>query len=184
MPRRGWTDKPCEGCGKTGGRPTGENCLECQHLLTFAREVIAEREQKQESGVYLAPWRFNYHTGDGPAYRGRIAKAMLLLLKALSEPMETFTAGDIPTLLEPLPHWQDNHERRSERIRIRHDYAAILRELDSTILAQLDSAYTQGYERGRNLLTSLAKGELSVDDFNKATIAADRRREEAARKGQ
>jgi len=49
-----------------------------------------------------------------------------------------------------------------------NDLAILLKELFDKTLEEIDNAYLQGKEEGKNLLISLNNGDITINEFNKS----------------
>lgn len=169
--RRGFTNKPCPGCGAEGSRPTNGVCQVCEARLRLA--IALEKSEGQRQGLqrfttkkvsYALPY-FLHQTD-------RLRDAIHALSHAVSQP-----AADDWNRENAPPLFDDTSERRGfDVVRMfepRH--AAALIEIFEASREAVVGAYTKGHNRGRDLLRSLASGEVTADQFNDAAIRQESR---------
>jgi hypothetical protein len=194
MPRKGWSDKPCPGCGEPGFETSKGICGGCITLLGEARRARAAALVNPEEIVYATPSYIYgyYHRGSGhyethsQHYKDLLRKLMEQLFKVLGKEAPANTKGYYnrnPATGEPFPMLFDNPyrdgaraskeraedttSRTRERLIFRPEVADVIRELDQAIRRLVEASYEDGYIDGQSLLMQLAAGSISIEDFNK-----------------
>jgi hypothetical protein len=71
-----------------------------------------------------------------------------------------------------IVHGSGDHYSGWDFIYLKEDDAIALREIWATVKSMLWLAHREGKQDGRDLLGQIARGELSIEEINKATIAA------------
>jgi hypothetical protein len=188
------TDKPCEGCGQGGGRPIGQVCRDCRELLTEAkanRRAASLRVNLVPMNVPFESWPSFVLPIQEDArldYNDRMSKRLERTLHAVCAPLWQVVPWKAihdrmpmdergryrlspPDLLSHDAHYSYRHTRTNALI----DPALIepIRQLDALIREVAKAAYDNGVDRGSSLLSQLAAGTISPEDFNKKTVLQD-----------
>lgn len=178
MARRGWTEKPCENCGTTEGRPTGELCFACNKLI---EEAVAARERQSEKRGRVAlrhsktaHWNPYYFVGlqSDHAIVDGLRRAMThVVLAAAEEPaLGRDWSYDPPFLFQSGlkgPHYghREYGETAAPILMFDKELAQALDALDKMIVDAIDESRRCGYNEGTRLLNRLASGEIGDAEF-------------------
>lgn len=181
MGRRGQTSKPCEGCGDAShSREIGKVCLSCQRRLELAAAYI---EETKDSGFkpYRIPWaahilpyipRGSKGTFDRGSAADRFRTIFYGLLRSVSRRWLGSTAGYETGCFDHhmgerdrLRRTGDPHGGGTEVVAVDPAMMKLLRELYAAAMDVAEAAYEEGHEDGRNLLSGLASGEVSMEDL-------------------
>lgn len=165
--RKGFTSKPCEGCGSTRGRQVGKVCHDCETLLNEARERReALKATPTLAAFFHAPvrhWNPIYYPPGG-ALNDALQQAFVDLIWLVSEPAPkdgTHYSGKWQYVLR-----QDSqHESGAERRLMREDVRNALHTLDEVIVRALAAAKQEGHREGSDLLQQLHRGKLGLVEF-------------------
>jgi hypothetical protein len=183
---RGYTKKPCHGCGKVGERerPIDSVCESCVKLLEEARD---ERERQANlPGTVVRKhndvWHWNptYYDGDDLEQyprehaRDRLAKAMTALVFTIGTPARGVKRRyETLWLLKPkLPGARRRHSpdyggggERTPTLHFTKPQVAALIELDNAFRELHVNATKAAFDHGADLLRRLGEGDLSLTDF-------------------
>jgi len=186
MGKRG-TRKPCHGCGGTEWRRVDEICSSCKSLLRDG-ELYRELEKKHaESHEYLRVeipdnwckpvyYSIRHWNGLGENEVGSLLKELAALLVECPVKMHRWW-NDNGTEYESLDcsvkklvmfKRKQRFERweHSRTVYMRRDMAIILHKLHLAIEKTMAEMCRRGEAYGKNMLVQLAKGELSVKEYN------------------
>ena len=174
MSRPGITIKPCEGCHEPGHRGTGELCLECQRYLKLGKEVAKQREAAAKDGSmvkiripsYLRGFHYGYSRQSSDLTH-RLEKAIFQIVETTGAKLSGYLHGEDVQELFDRKYLPEDYRR--EGYLVPAAIVPVIRNLVEQIDVILKDASATGHAKGRNLLTGLATGEISVDDFNEAT---------------
>jgi hypothetical protein len=161
---------PCPGCGQTGKhRPADKVCLECFKDLLEIKEL---REHMQAEGANaevlalpFAPHGLPYvpHEKDRREEGvPNVQESFFNLLQSLGKP----TSGDdieFDRMIESEKSYSSDSPRHPKIYP--KGTQKLARDLYSAILRLADAAYERGFNRGDDLLGNLAKGEVTVKDY-------------------
>lgn len=173
--RKGQSTKPCHGCGSTSPHWSDRVCDNCAKAIKSFNEIEAQRKAAPDTAVmwgkereYALPYLPHVrHASPEP-----IAAGFLQLQRALSTPADYQSAMEnIFNFSRPVDSSRQ-HEWRCA-VRIRKDHAAVLGSTYEAVSTALDRAYAEGHAAGRNLLSSLASGRITPDEFNNAAARLD-----------
>lgn len=193
----------CGASGGPYGRPKGRICDDCKKLIADGKAAREKAAAEREAGA-MQPYRYHEARWAAPHYYGygvpkgdaeendldamgrpldlenALQAAIYELTHAVSEPAPATTppyAGE--DWNEPWPHVIEGADRE------RHDWVTLillkptvrnaLTKLDRVIRKVLPATYLAGKAEGRNVLYGLAKGEVSMDDFDDALLTSDQR---------
>lgn len=173
--------EPCHGCGKSGKEQPRDLktklCYNCQQLLDLNKSLKTERKFSEYSRV--RQW---HHSLVSLEWGDKTLNTMLReLLQAIDNPNvrnatdEGVFFGDghdndyhvtIPTVyLEPLRRmFSDLNKLMTEYKKAKE---AIPNEVKAAMSKEQNRLYNEGVERGRDLLTQLNAGDITVSDFEK-----------------
>lgn len=174
MAYKGRTKKPCHGCGEVPksyeGGPIEGVCFDCAKLLKFAKKTQAANQAAKDLKTYRAPWAAHalpylshVRTSFGRT-EGRPAdifvNSYFALIGLLSRPSDTWSQQDVPVI--------DGSDRSNQggTVVMQPEVRDSLSAIHAAVRDMLEEAYEQGKLTGRNLLTGLASGEITVDTFN------------------
>ena len=180
---------PCPGCGKTdywGNK--GTLCPDCKDALKVGVEVMAARKLKKDApvGSFNIPWAFYafpyFRYGEdrhakysvnvsGEVYEGDakdvFERVLYRLIELMSEPSRDY---DAPLLVKPKGPILDSANEKTIPVRMRKDVAYCLSELYRAAAGIAQNAFDEGHKHGEDLLVRLAKGDLSLKEFNQNSI--------------
>jgi hypothetical protein len=170
-----YTRKPCPGCGEVHHyRPADEICGQCAQLIkdgrTWREEQKALAPKEKLFMCSIAPHAYiSYGRGES-GKRGQIA--LMALIQALSRPGSRdeqwrINQQDTPQVIKSMPRQMYDWLRI---VRMNPKHAELLNELDEAIHAISRDSYARGKQYGTSLIASLARGETSIEEWNKATI--------------
>ena len=176
--RAGWTKKPCEGCGE-GPHPKDQLCHDCKKLIEDGKAAREARRLATEAGDKMYVEVPNYLLG--PYYgrrsstredpKERIQKQLLALIESIGEKPSDVWRGDETKRVENLFDRKYVSERPCMTVLcIRKDQVEHIRLLLTAIHEITAHAFQVGKQEGTNLLTGLAAGEVSIDQFNDASV--------------
>jgi hypothetical protein len=176
------TREDCPGCGQNFGlRPIGV-CEKCRAILDGFEELKARVESDPKRRVMLMPasnhWydvfyeaitRLNQSSKSTAAENLRLA--FMDVLKAVSTPLGEADRYNKVTLFSPTDEkLTPKCKEGLEKVLVPVQAVEPLRRLDLAIREALKEGWDNGYESGQSLLTGLATGSMSVQDFNEATV--------------
>lgn len=170
------SNKPCPGCNKVKPcRSAKDVCKDCQFLLAYATEVkeriasLSDDEVVVSFGdvwfaneyIYTRAGDIDYHPGDS------LRRLFWYVASFGSYPANVFNAE-----FELLGR-DDGVSRRAYAVMSR-PLAEAVRDLYAAVQVALKAEYEQGKCDGSNLLMSLARGDLSMNDFDETIKTAER----------
>jgi ribosomal protein L34E len=173
--RKGQSTQPCHGCGSTLPHWSNAVCDVCSTAIRGYNSIMAERaavgdmvEMLSKERSYALP-SVGYFCSS--AVRDAIQKRVLQLTQWLSVPSESNAHQGTKQIFRFSGHGASSaeHEWRTV-VRIRPEHAEALGELHEAIGTAIHEAHKAGHESGRNLLNSLASGEITSDQFNNTAI--------------
>jgi hypothetical protein len=166
------TRKPCQGCGEVSyTRKADELCANCQILIQEAKNERLKRSQIPETQCYTMPWRWYalphipyYQTtfGETQDTKDKIQTTFFSLLELSG--VRSHEHGQV-YLIEG-----SGSANRQEGCRMKVAVREDLNTLYHLIVMLSKEAYAEGKKDGQRLLTQLASGEMSINDFNERTI--------------
>ena len=166
---KGWSQKPCPGCGRPG-HPLDGVCATCRDTL--------DRAWKRETALvarhdtYRA-YQLPTHADDLPPlglpydHDRPVRAALAAALVALADRPEFLGVPSPPPddrnpyLLRPVDRWY----YRALPIPLTAEQAAAVRALVPALRNALREAYNLGLQRGHNLLAQLAAGDVTMAQF-------------------
>lgn len=174
---RGYTKKPCHGCGEVPkdyhGRPTEGVCGDCADLLRFARLQKTQLATTENLETFLFPesyYRLPYLSHVKTAFRGDerkpadvFSQTYLQLLHRLGR----ITENRVPFTIRNYPHVIEGSEGSDVGVMDR-DTRRYLNSIYQAVVAMLKEAYEAGKKDGRSLIVGLAAGDVSIETFNRA----------------
>lgn len=163
---------PCPGCGATGKhRPADKVCLDCFKDLLEIKELRehmkAEGENAEVLALPFAPHGLPYVPHENDRRRDEIPnvqESFYNLMKNLGKP----TSGDdieFDRMIEPDKSYGGSGDSPRDPKIYPKGTQKFARDLYKAILSLADHAYTEGFNRGDDLLGNLAKGEVTVKDY-------------------
>ena len=179
---------PCPGCGKTdywGNK--GTLCSDCKDALKVGVEVMTARKLKKDApvGPFSIPWASyafpyfshgeNYHRKyfvevDGEDCEGHakenFCRMLYRLIGLVSEPSHDYE----PPILIKSEGPQLHDQGKTVPVRMRKDVAYCISEIYRAVSGIAENAFNEGHKHGEDLLVRLARGEMSVKDFNQRSI--------------
>lgn len=173
--RRGYTEKPCHGCGSTDMHPTNSVCRECKKAIATVETLkeYAMTAGKDAPKLYSIPeqahWlpyvRFDETDGDD---RRPVQNAFHAVAQSVSAPQDGREIDYNTKLVVFKARSSDEHHHSSgaDGYRmLRPSVAKALGHLFDTVRDSLAHAYNEGVEHGRSLLLQLNTGEITTSDF-------------------
>ena len=170
---RTWDPWPCCGDEPDQGRPKVGICRSCQELIDIGK---ATRKRQIDAGAETYKWVKEWHLW--PRYYGdysfgdyamgeRLERAMFDLVSRLTGPtsQEYIWSDRFVRLLDC--HGTHTRYEGAILVSVAKDVRNNLNALDATIREALTSSYAEGKKRGQGILTQLASGEMSMQDFNR-----------------
>lgn len=178
MARRGWTEKPCENCGTTDGRATGELCVACKKLV---EEAVAARERQSKKRGLVArrhsknthwnPYYFIGSQSDHDIVDGLRRVMTRVVMAAAEEPaLGKDWSYDTPFLFqsgleESRYGYREYGEMSAPILMFDKELALALDALDKMVVDAIIEARRCGYNEGTQLLNRLASGEIGDTEF-------------------
>lgn len=183
--------QPCAGCGRTGEEvPRGKKdglCRECAEAVKLGRMMIQERDLKRtyyRLDEFMATY-MTWHTIPVP----EIDRAVRNLLRQFSQfdsnhvcgkydksasyemicgKMDAITARD--TFILPVAIYEAAKELCTTVLeaarKLDEEKRNYRKELDAELAAQKNEIYNDGVAHGRNILSQLNSGEITVKDID------------------
>lgn len=175
MPR---VRKPCPGCQGTDSiRKSADTvCNDCARLLQLAKDRLAEDAARDTGEItvltkeryYALPACYPAEGSIEHDNHDRLKKALHSLIWSLSRPCREHSNEEH---LE-VPTWTDSSRDWGIYRTMRRDQAEMIVALDAAIRAAVDDVSASAYEKGRNLLMSIAEGRVSMDEMNERSIGS------------
>ena len=186
---KGWTIKPCEGCGSVNGRNTGKLCRECQSLINDGVKWQEHKEKLECSKLIKVAvpdnWerpRFDSHIHSHETkIEDSLGKAFRMLSHLLLEGGEKpYYAGKESFVLFKKVKKKDYmyqgkketsvvyKDRAYEFVRegfMNREVAGLLHRLWSQTNKLLVAREKNAYEYGGNMLKRIVQGKATVQDF-------------------
>lgn len=168
------TKKPCHGCGAEGWRPVDEVCRDCKESLRRSREITEALEKNTELKHYAfahAYYALPYIPkaslmGEDP---GRdFQKAFQDLLKEIAVPFDTdrrYFAQGSAAVVDGIKT-TDLSGTYSLAPAMRN----LLNDLYQAAKEMARIAFENGKQEGQSLMLGLARGEVSIESFNKQAV--------------
>lgn len=175
------TRKPCPGCGEVKRhRPAREVCSECKRLMVDGKafRVFAVSSKAHElAAITSLPYQYPYirrGNHEGSESNRKFSDAFAALVLHLSEKNLKIDYDYRQQVQPVVPRYDTSDEihRQNEVVMLPKGCTALLGKLYHAAIALAHDAYAQGHDDGGQLLTRLAKGEISVDDFNRSARQA------------
>lgn len=184
----GFTKGPCPACRKGEQHPTGDICSDCRNLHSAAKKIVEAHNRQQVEAWFqygeVYHWNPSYYLGCeiSEEARTRLHKAIDKVVRAgaTAEYRRAREDGLWPVngwqhlkkMPEPLIHRAEglpdkNGSAGGGMVLMRFPLAEAINELDAAIIGALVSVAAESVEKGSNLIASLARGDLTLDDFNK-----------------
>lgn len=170
------TNDPCHGCGHTASHTKGNLCRECQRALDRGLQALDEdlTERADEVPVYIGEAKVPYIVPFGsfgePGPRKKLIEALGDLQRLVTRtnpnpPVATGRGGEIPIFaysefpievreFETFPHALADPES-----------VHVVARLYEAILGAIVGARDSGYRDGESLILGLAKGRVTVDEY-------------------
>lgn len=181
---RGYYKDPCQGCGSTETRRKGTLCHVCAGKLEafeqWQRELAARPREILPFVTKAVAYAIPYLRHDGErldAGGTRLQVRFFDLAQAISEPRaidgqaaipDDRPAGDAAVFPES-GNVSARYAGDWNEVRLFDATAArALRALFVDVRAALREAHSEGVRQGRNLISQLAAGEITVDQLNTA----------------
>jgi hypothetical protein len=167
---KGWSKKPCPGCGRPG-HPLDGVCATCRDTLeTATRQRNTLQSRHATYRMYRLPPGDDYFPSLGlPQEADRAVRAALAAaLTALTDRSEFLGVPFPPPkdgtpYLLPVESWYEGLP-----VPLTPDQAAAVRALVPALRKALRDAYNLGLQRGQNLLRQLAAGDVTIAQFEAA----------------
>ncbi len=187
---RGHTWKPCPGCHQEKLRKTDEVCHDCMRKIAAADAITKREAQRADVEEWFVP-SINtfpsYYTKASNLAKHRqmsreISHALEKLVSLISvKPDDAWklshngwssdnTKSQYEHLIFRSPARPVESLVNTSTILLSQQVALTLRELDISILRVIRQAYDDGIYDGTRLLTRFASGDISVKQFNDATL--------------
>jgi hypothetical protein len=171
----GLTKKPCPGCGEIVQREAEKVCWQCRKMLDEAEAAQTRQSREKDTEVVMLPWRYyslphiSHAVGHGePRHGDEIQKAIRGIAELLGKPAGFERGRSVSAL---VPGQEDYDYDGENTVRLPKGLRDLIERLYTAIMAATDYAYEEGCRDGNNLIVRLAKGEVSIEKFNK--ICAD-----------
>lgn len=162
--RRAWEKASvCPGCGANDANPFEGLCDACATLLARARTTLADEARPHCLDRYLVS--SVYPSDDA----GAAADALLELIvdvAAATGPRRRRDRGRGRVLTTDRSRASSGGHTGMPTVELDDGQAKAVVALGAAIRKLTDAMYAQGRKDGRDLLGTLARGELSVNDFN------------------
>ena len=166
--------RPCPGCREEHRNPVGTLCAQCRADLKRGARSRQEQEEALKAGnleVARIGRAFAYasdmiHPDFGEIRAHDVLDALIALANLPAGSDHGFTASDLHR--SDVSTFPDHSAHRV--VLVTPVQRRALETVLGYIVQQTKAAYTDGFERGRNLLVKLASGELTVEQFNTLTM--------------
>ena len=172
---RGYTYKPCPGCGGVELRPSKGVCGECKSAIDSQRALREEIKARGSSVLHQfdvpkAPHWLPYISHDHYDDSGHSRPVQTAFHKLAMEVSQkndgrAIDFQNVPDLFNRLPG--DNHCSSNETRLFDKRVALALRALFDCTRKVTEHAYKEGVQYGRSLLMQLNAGDISPSDFNR-----------------
>ena len=188
MAKKGYTNKPCIGCGAKGERRKDALCYECLGLLETGKmhnklycdlslnpDIIEISIPKS----WCTPRFYANRSSIRSDYFDKIGKILAILSQRLSMHNNKHPAWSYRCYLENRLDFADGSAKRNAPIIfqkkaydwqkgaiIPKDIFELLTELHNSIVAVLDDVEEKGVSYGKNALMQLSNGDITIDEFN------------------
>lgn len=169
------TRKPCPACGEVCQfRPAAEVCGGCKGLLKDGDKYrkLAKQAKNKPYGIPQSAHSLPYIKyasrgfGDDVDHQRNFQQALFSLLGDIGGPLPT----NAPWNEKPLLVGYSREYSGSATVMLRTSVADLLRDMYEAVQGMTVHAYNEGHSRGSNMMMGLASGEVSVNDFNEATL--------------
>jgi hypothetical protein len=192
MPRAGYTEAPCDGCGEGGLRQKGKLCRACQDLMKEARAARDRQSAISDRILYRIPssdhglpaYYIRQQSTSGSrdqTHRNRVRDLLMQLTALIGEPLQGPNPNEAPALFDRTTGQDYSSSRDSmsswyaRHLYMTAEQAMALNLLDQAIETALIQTFAAGVEMGSSLLGQLASGAIDVETFNKRTVLQDSR---------
>jgi len=199
---RGTTWKPCPACGKEpkSSYPTNGICHECAQVFEWAKGERERFSHLKDMVIRTVPTRpqdidLPYSVGHGhdmPSQkeyaeaRDQLAHAMIAIVESLL--LATGGAAEIIrhwAVERREPGWGNHSTMPPSRdggwgnghrhVLVRKEHAAAFDSLNELLHVMVTCAHESGVHDGKSLLTQLASGKITNDEFNEVDVNLARR---------
>lgn len=160
----GFTKKPCPACGEVHPHRSADDiCSYCKRLI---KEALDTRKRlKEDSGLVPARLGDAHHWNDTHYHNGRsedideTGRAIWRLAKAVTIPDPEHRADWDEGLLGKVNGHEDSY------VLVGKETGECLRRLNKSIHVIVENAYKNGFKDGHNLLSRLATGDVTINEF-------------------
>lgn len=178
---RGCTKDPCPGCGSTGLRKKDRVCQACADKLEHFDDLEKAAKERGEIKPFVLKERayalpYLHHIKDDKELKEKFWNLSMLL----STPTKEHAPYDERN---PLQWWvfkptnsMSGYDWKITRL-MDAAVATTMSEIYSGVAKGLHEAHAKGFAEGRNLLMSLASGNLTTDEFNDRAARIEKRDE-------
>lgn len=163
------TRKPCPACKEVDPRrPAGDVCYSCKRLLAASR-MIEEQQAKKFELQYQVPNVSRYfpyvpHTSLG--IRDSFRKAFFDVVTSLSViPAVPDGPGEVL-----IPGTDGGYDNRTSTVYIDSADKDTMRNLYAAVIGIAREAYAKGKGDGQDFIRGMCAGEVTVNQFNEATL--------------
>ena len=176
--RRGFTSKPCDGCGGSAVRRIATVCQSCQVLMADGRTMRARQDAMlhgMEQCKATTPPHYLYRAypeTERPPRPGDVGREIAALLRelviAVSQPMVNSNTFDLPSPWARKGEPSAGYDPGVARLLPPGSMEAF-GKLDTAIHVALHAWSDEGFFTGTRLVRQLASGETGLAQFNKQT---------------
>ena len=180
---------PCPECGvMDSGREKGQICHSCKTLIAEGKlyiEMLQNIGDSRDQVVVHIPRRASVFSSYNSRFGGQFnnkhdwEEIFLTRLLDLARYLGTEVVTDkhikkTEVIFTP-PRTSTDAYYNSEKIILSEDITQMIRCLKTAASNSIKTAYKNGVNEGKHLLSSLSSGRITVDDFNDKSLRIDKR---------
>lgn len=164
--KKGYTRKPCPGCGESSYREVNSVCVSCEQALKQYWKVNEAIKEQNSNLIYVgyapaAHWNSYIHAQgkdeEGERYGSIIRDRFFNMLELLATPSMVHATPEF-TLMGKT-------ESGTKTVLLPRPLAEAIKNLWDILRPAFKAEYETGKKDGKNLLMGLAKGEISPNDW-------------------
>jgi hypothetical protein len=174
--RRGYTDKPCHGCGTTEVHHRDKLCSSCQKKIEAFDAIQREAAARGAEGA--RPFSLKERAHSLPYFHHMSSEMCREMQEAFWELSWILSIPTDMKLPNPVNPTDEQRQDRALWPLSDRDYdwqcirlmdlptAKAIRRVCQLVIGGLEKAHQNGVAEGKNLLLSLASGNITNDEFN------------------
>lgn len=191
--RRGFTNKPCHGCGGIEERPKDKLCYDCQKI--YNNGILASKMQSEQHDKIIvlhsnvSHWISRPYVFESSGYffcsqlNDLLHKTWSDLTMSIVEPSLNQGQSDTPRLITDKPNiwgakgdWHDHYYLVDATIR------DAVNKYDFTLRIALEYSYLAGKKQGISILQQLNEGGVSTSTYEDNVNKVEKRIDELKQK--